>query len=185
MKFLILIQICAVFAQIAPNNRGYYWRDYKYKIPEDAVSCGKDSTGGETYIGQAYVHIDGIIVAQIFPAAKEIFVSSYGLKKATMAVKILCSKNKDKFEWLRTNSKYFHVNVTDRNPVIGGFNHRELHKGMLHIGRVVHHVEARIGSVDGFLENAKMNYVHGTTIQTADDFEVLLYNTKDDYEIKL
>ncbi|KYB27555.1 hypothetical protein TcasGA2_TC033035 [Tribolium castaneum] len=183
MKFLILIQVWTVFAQVGPNNRGYYWRDYKYKVPEDAVSCGKDSNGQETYVGQAYIHNDGVIVVQIFPAAKEIFAASYGLKKATMAVKILCAKSRDKFAWLRTNSKYFHVNVTDRNPVIGGFNHRELQKGILHVGRVVHHVEARIGSIDGFLENAKMNYVHGTTLQAADDFEVLLYNDKDDERI--
>lgn len=157
---------------------GYYWRNYKWTIPEDAVAVGKK--GEETYIGQAYIDHDGMMVVQIFPSAKEVFAASYGYKKATKLIKILCSKNHDRFEWLRTSSKFFHVNVTDKNPVIGGFNHRELHKGMLHVGKVVHHVETRIGSVEGFLENAKMTYVQGTSVQGADDFQVLLFNDKDE-----
>lgn len=156
---------------------GYYWRDYKWTIPADAVPAGKDSNGQETYIGQAYMHTDGLFVVQIFPNAKEIFASSYGLKKASAVVKILCSKNKHRFSWLQTNSKYFHQNVTSENPVIGGYNHRELvFKGMMHVGRLIHHVAVRVGSIDGFLEVAKMNYVHAGSLQTADDFEVLLYN---------
>ncbi|RZC41471.1 uncharacterized protein BDFB_004876 [Asbolus verrucosus] len=159
-------------------THGYYWKDYSSRIPRDAVPAGKDVNGKETYIGQTYIHNLGIFVMQIFPAAmvNQIDLASYGVKKPTAVVKILCSKHLDQFSWITTTSKTFHLDTTGKHPVVGGFDQVDNNKGMLHVGRLTYQGNIRVGSIAGYaLENAMFSFVGGTTEQKASMYEVLLY----------
>jgi hypothetical protein len=161
----------------------YYWKEYAGVIPPDALPGGRDLDGRNTYIGQAYIHGHGLYVAQIFPGKNELDVPCYGVKKADKDIKILCTKHADNFEWITTSNKYFHVNMTNKLPVPGGYESVG-NKGLLNIGRLTYQGVLKVGRVTSYeLENAKLFFTHSNIEKQASFYQVLNYRGLPIYDV--
>nr|XP_015838477.1 PREDICTED: uncharacterized protein LOC103314143 isoform X1 [Tribolium castaneum] len=171
--FLLLLRLISVHCDI-----GYYWRDFSNsKIPKDAFPAGKDLNGKNTYIGQTLLHTFGFFVMHIIPFSKQNTVGFYSVVKPSPVQKILCSKNHDKFSWYPTSAKTFHLDTTEKHAVIGGYDHVDASRGMLHVGRVMFDGSIKIGSVKGYaLQNAELLFSSNNVIKTASSYEVLLFD---------
>ena len=69
----------------------YYWREYTGTIPDDALVGGQDINKKDVYIGQAYVHGDGLIVSEIFPGVREVHAPINGVKTVKSYIKVSTS----------------------------------------------------------------------------------------------
>ncbi|RZC41469.1 DUF3421 domain containing protein [Asbolus verrucosus] len=137
-----------------------------------------------TYIGQAYIHKLGIFVAQIYPGKKEVEAAAYGVKKTSMNIKILCVSNKNNFEWVPTNHTHFHVDMTDKIPVIGGFDFNG-NKGMVHIGKVHFQGFLKVGEITSYLlENAQLHFPHNSAELSAKFYHVLVLRQLPVYDVR-
>jgi hypothetical protein len=63
----------------------YYWRDFKGKIPEDAVEGGLSPSGRPFYVAQAYFPKTGLLPANVFPGKSEALSSGLGKEMKTNA----------------------------------------------------------------------------------------------------
>jgi hypothetical protein len=179
MKLLILVASVLLQILVTSGSNDYYWRDFSSEISKDAVPGGKDAAGKQTYIGQTYIHNLGVFVMQITPGVTNPDFAAYGVKKPGPVIKILCSKDQEKFSWITTTSKTFHLDTTGKHAVIGGHDHVDANKGMLHVGRLAYQGGIKIGSISGYaLENAQFHFVGGAAEKKATSYEVLMFSRK-------
>jgi hypothetical protein len=174
MKLLILVASVLLQILVTSASNDYYWRDFSSEISKDAVPGGKDAAGKQTYI-----HNLGVFVMQITPGVTNPDLAAYGVKKPGPVVKILCSKDHEKFSWITTTSKTFHLDTTGKHAVIGGHDHVDANKGMLHVGRLAYQGGIKIGSISGYaVENAQFHFVGGAAEKKATSYEVLMFSRK-------
>ncbi|KAF2895267.1 hypothetical protein ILUMI_10905 [Ignelater luminosus] len=121
----------------------YYWREYTGVIPSDAIPGGTDRSAKRTYIGQMYSKSFGLLPATIYPGSTSAIASGGGKSfSADTFVKILCSRNLDRYHWIPTRNQDTHL-LTDCHLVIGGTEAGYV----LNIGRVNHEMQTVIGKV--------------------------------------
>ncbi|KAJ3636612.1 hypothetical protein MTP99_000141 [Tenebrio molitor] len=128
------------------TDANYYWREYTGKIPADAVVGGADINGENVYIGQAYVKNSGLIPAQINAGVKEVYAPIKGAQKVDRHIKILCGALED-FEWVPTNATNLHLELLNRQVVIGG---HEDGYGSVIVGRISYEGGTQIGKINAF-----------------------------------
>nr|XP_015837640.1 PREDICTED: uncharacterized protein LOC107398348 isoform X2 [Tribolium castaneum] len=87
-KHLPLIFLLSYTRQYLCLQENYYWRQYTGDVPEDAVVGGEDINSKNIYIGQAYVKNGGLIVCQIFPGIKQVYVPFGGIKTVEANIKV-------------------------------------------------------------------------------------------------
>ncbi|KAJ3636598.1 hypothetical protein MTP99_000129 [Tenebrio molitor] len=143
LHLFLLLLVPLTFCQ--DNTADYYWREYTGVIPRDAVKGGANINGEQVYIAQAYVKNHGLIPGQINAGVKEVWVPIDGVQKIDQHIKILCSVNN--FVWVATNSTNLHVEMVDRQMVIGG--HEDDH-GIIAVGRISYEGGTQIGKIDAF-----------------------------------
>ncbi|KAF2883236.1 hypothetical protein ILUMI_22941 [Ignelater luminosus] len=151
----------------------YYWREYNGIIPSDAIPGGFDSAGNPTYIGQIPYRGPRLLPATINKDCNTAYSTVYGREvTADTHVKILCSKNQDRYSWIPTRYEDLHL-LTTCQLVVGGMEK----ENTLYIGRIYHDRKTRIGKVydshtsrEGLLVPYK-----GKEIEFM-SFEVLAYN---------
>ncbi|KAF5287607.1 hypothetical protein FQA39_LY15810 [Lamprigera yunnana] len=149
MKLLLISTLYMTFGwrfdlccseRVAP---GYYWRDYYGKIPSDAVQGGLDKQGNPTYIGQVYIKGFELLPATIYKESKKAVTSAYNIRmEVDKDIKILCSDEKEGFEWRATKNEETHLMV-NCHLVVGGSEVGQT----LNIGRVNSDGETIIGKV--------------------------------------
>ncbi|KAH0820345.1 hypothetical protein GEV33_002446 [Tenebrio molitor] len=138
----ICVAIFVLFScQISYSVRDYYWREYTGEIPIDAIVGGKDANGKGIYIGQAYVHYEGLVVVQITPGVRRVSATMHGIKHIDKYVKILCG-SQEKVYWMSTNPKNLQLDLIDKHAIIGGHGYC---CGSTSIGRINYHGEVKIG----------------------------------------
>jgi hypothetical protein len=82
------VSLLETTANLNSPNSDYYWCEYVGETPDDAIIAGKDINNRNVHIGQAYVHDAGLIVTQIFPGVKEVYVTYKGVRKIDKYVKV-------------------------------------------------------------------------------------------------
>ncbi|KAF2887736.1 hypothetical protein ILUMI_18437 [Ignelater luminosus] len=152
----------------------YYWKEYIGIIPQDAVEGGTDAVGNPTYVGQAYIQKYELLPGFITIGCKTLTTVAYALELTPNEnVKILCARDKRKFEWVPTKKEDLHM-LIGRHFVVGG---SEVGK-TLYIGRV--HYENRIIVGKFFNSVPLVNYGLAIPYQgkpvNFNSFEVLTYN---------
>ncbi|RZC14261.1 DUF3421 domain containing protein, partial [Asbolus verrucosus] len=156
----------------------YYWRNYNGVVPKDALPGGKDNRGRNTYIGQVYMHENGLFICEIYPGIQQVEVQCYGVQKVDAGIKILCTQSKNSFMWLPTSAATFHVDSINRHVVVGGNNYRaKQNSGVLNIGRVMFDGALKVGAVTGHnVGAAVMYFAHKNKQQSTQVYETLVYN---------
>ncbi|RZB38911.1 DUF3421 domain containing protein [Asbolus verrucosus] len=138
-----------------------------------------DINDNDVYIGQAYIHGHGLYVGQIIPGETEIAVPCYGVKKTNYLIKILCTKHKENFSWLKTNAATFQTDTIDRHAVIGGYDHVN-NNGVLHVGRVMHQGMLKFGNIASYsVDTVWFYFPHKDKEQRSGSYQVLIYNKRE------
>ncbi|KAJ3617375.1 hypothetical protein MTP99_007106 [Tenebrio molitor] len=166
----------AHLAEITSCFPDYYWRDFKGKIPEDAVEGGLSPSGRPFYVAQAYFPKTGLLPANVFPGKSEALSSGLGKEMKTNAhVKVLCSKHKKNFKWVPMESKDLHK-LTSTHVVIGG---GEIGR-VLYIGRVFDETSPIVGKVFKHLHSNRGVWIpsNGGELNFL-SYEILTYSCKD------
>ncbi|KAF2897898.1 hypothetical protein ILUMI_08277, partial [Ignelater luminosus] len=152
---------------------GYYWRDYTGIIPPDAIEGGTDESGSPTYIGQVYIKEYELLPAIITRGCKTVITTAYGEERTSdKNTKILCARDKRKFEWVPTKSEETHL-MTNRHFVIGGteIGHN------LNIGRINHGGRLLTGKIFSYpLPNRGLAVPYEGKPIVYQSYEILTYN---------
>ncbi|KAF5299425.1 hypothetical protein FQA39_LY11571 [Lamprigera yunnana] len=165
------------FYKMLGQQEDYCWRDYYGHIPSDALKAGLDGNGNPTYIGQA-LYDSYIIPGKILPNNSAIYYAYYGKERSqTNNIKILCTKQEQRFEWIITDNKAIKELPSTMTLINGGY-----HKNYdTYIGRALMDKDTLAGKI---VCNKKKCYGLFTTKNGAvtehSSFKVLTYNaTKD------
>ncbi|XP_063917326.1 uncharacterized protein LOC135133026 [Zophobas morio] len=109
----------------------YYWRDFRGKIPPDAIEGGMTASGTPFYVAQVYIKKYGLLPATVFRNKPEAVANAHGKKlETTENIKVLCSKNKNNFKWVSIRSEDLNL-LTNTHLVVGGSEGDQV----LYIGR--------------------------------------------------
>ncbi|KAF2900213.1 hypothetical protein ILUMI_05974 [Ignelater luminosus] len=125
---------------------GYYWRDYDTNdIPNDAILGGTDGNGN-TYVGQTADPYVGILPGEIDEIDKRMYYEfGYVIYSTTVDVKILCSQQPEKLQWIPTKANTKISSFKDKKLILGGhaFNSTQLigritlENGAVAVGRIL------------------------------------------------
>ncbi|KAF2888226.1 hypothetical protein ILUMI_17946 [Ignelater luminosus] len=167
---ICLLKLCVLATCLSTD--GYYWRDYYGTIPDDAFIGGHDIYGRPIHVGQI-LHGKNLLTAKIYQNDKRAFYSYYGSEySSTRDVKILCTLNAQKFEWITTTHDTMHL-LTGRHILNGGFEPGH----QLYIGRTFHNQEAWIGRiVAAKIDNLGLYIPFEGRETNIKSFEILTYN---------
>ncbi|KAJ3653470.1 hypothetical protein Zmor_012719 [Zophobas morio] len=138
--------LCLSTVSAHENSELYYWREYTGEIPHDALPGGVDADGQDTYIGEGYYHDNGFYIAQIYPGVKEVDLPCYGVKTATINIKILCTESPESFHWVKTSSSTFKQDTADFELVVAGYDGNG-NNGIMHVGRMFYQGYVTVGDV--------------------------------------
>ncbi|KRT82451.1 hypothetical protein AMK59_3280 [Oryctes borbonicus] len=169
MKYIYLVFVSILFIELCYSSaieHNYYWRDYRSKIPDDAIKGTSN-----LYISQVY--FEGNLPATLYPQRNEAVTECRGHKRVIKyPVKVLCDRRKDNFEWEHVNVDFLTAEKL-KDMVVGGFEVNFT----LYIGRVFHEGEWKIGKVF-----PPPYYLKGLTVWNKNsgqyithDFEILRY----------
>ncbi|KAF5270471.1 hypothetical protein FQA39_LY08349 [Lamprigera yunnana] len=170
-----------MFLQIMSWNRlgaafyteEYSWRDYDNQIPYDAFVAGRDHNSENLYFGQT-IHEDKLIPGKIVPSAKKLFFEYFSKEYAVdVNIKILCTPNPQRFQWVPTNSRNI-LRIKDRILIHGGYEPTVF----TFLGRVNNDGVSEIGKIICLLDSCYGLYFsnNGTTRLIRKGFEILTYN---------
>ncbi|KAJ3645969.1 hypothetical protein Zmor_023585 [Zophobas morio] len=116
---------------MAKEEIDYYWRDFRGKIPPDAIEGGMTASGTPFYVAQVYIKKYGLLPATVFRNKPEAVANAHGKKlETTENIKVLCSKNKNNFKWVSIRSEDLNL-LTNTHLVVGGSEGDQV----LYIGR--------------------------------------------------
>ncbi|KAK4874551.1 hypothetical protein RN001_013911 [Aquatica leii] len=166
----ITVILCIIHAETKYFAEDYCWRDFNGAIPSDAFPAGVDKNGKPIYVGQVLFQ-DKLINGQIFSDKNVIYFDwlwkEYSSDKN---IKILCTEQPQKFEWVPTC--YNEVLFIQKILVPGGFEDYPTY-----IGRAQCDNEKRVGKIickptECFeLFTTQNGYTKGH-----EKFEILTYN---------
>jgi hypothetical protein len=174
MSDLGCVAIFVLFScQISYSVRDYYWREYTGEIPIDAIVGGKDANGKGIYIGQAYVHYEGLVVVQITPGVRRVSATMHGIKHIDKYVKILCG-SQEKVYWMSTNPKNLQLDLIDKHAIIGGHGYC---CGSTSIGRINYHGEVKIGKINSYSLDTPYFYFNNNGVEekVKTSYQILMY----------
>ncbi|RZB39167.1 DUF3421 domain containing protein [Asbolus verrucosus] len=113
-----------VNVEFSNGNCSYYWKNYNGDTPDDAVPGGQEPKGEVFYIGLVHLKlINEIFAGMIVPSAKSARITSLGVTRDVRndpftIVNILCSSDKEAFEWVATKNEDLHL--LDENILVEG-----------------------------------------------------------------
>ncbi|KAF5299428.1 hypothetical protein FQA39_LY11574 [Lamprigera yunnana] len=150
----------------------YCWRDYNGVIPSDAFSAGLDRNGKPIYVGQILFQgklITGIILSD----SKEIYFDWLWKEHSrTKNIKILCSEQPQKFEWIFSCHDKVSALLRSKILLAGG-----VEEYPTYIGRKFYDNEMTVGKI---ISTSNNNYELYTTnngyTKRHNDFQILTYN---------
>ena len=87
-KLLLATTLFLSYICCTCGYRYFYWREYTGTIPSDAIVAGRDISGKDLYIGQAYVKNGGWQVVPIYQGIKEAIAVLNGPKKTDKYIKV-------------------------------------------------------------------------------------------------
>ncbi|KAF2879112.1 hypothetical protein ILUMI_27060 [Ignelater luminosus] len=155
------------------NIEGYYWREYRGFVPEDALPGGRDTDKRTTYIAQI-LHDKLLIPGEIRDNEKRAYYE-WGFQEfaATENIKILCTRQPEKMQWFRTTKDNFTM-LTNRNFVFGGYEPNN----EIYVGRKVFDESIVVGKVQVILPSreAVFHYPRNKMGHFDYDFEILKYD---------
>ncbi|XP_063916458.1 uncharacterized protein LOC135132327 [Zophobas morio] len=121
----------------------YYWRDFKDRIPPDAIEGGMTASGTPIYVAQVYIYKIGLLPGMVFPNKPNAVTNAHGKKmESATDVKVLCSTNKNNFKWVPTKSEELNL-LTNTHLVVGGKEGVEL----LYVGRALDDGSTVLGKI--------------------------------------
>ncbi|KAF5302558.1 hypothetical protein FQR65_LT00930 [Abscondita terminalis] len=152
----------------------YCWRDFNGVAPIDAFSAGADKNGKPIYVGQV-LYEDKLINGKILSNKKVIYFDWLWKEHSRdKNVKIFCTDQPQKFEWISTSCEDMLSLMHSKILVQGGFEEHPTY-----IGRVLCDDEKTVGKIICTpveclqLFTTKNGYTKGHK-----KFEVLTYNPK-------
>jgi hypothetical protein len=152
---------------------------------------GKDANGKGIYIGQAYVHYEGLVVVQITPGVRRVSATMHGIKHIDKYVKvrkyflvgvphensclfqILCG-SQEKVYWMSTNPKNLQLDLIDKHAIIGGHGYC---CGSTSIGRINYHGEVKIGKINSYSLDTPYFYFNNNGVEekVKTSYQILMY----------
>ena len=139
--FSLVLYLHLILAAKLPEIEDvYYWRDYKGKIPSDALSAGEDAHGKPIYITQV-LYKDLIIPGKLVSGDTESYFE-YGNQELSSInnIKILCTLHSDLLEWIPATTKHF---KQKQYFITGGYERDR----KIYIGRGTYKNEVVVGKV--------------------------------------
>ncbi|KAJ3651272.1 hypothetical protein Zmor_017322 [Zophobas morio] len=125
LVFLSLLPCVFMDTKFTSGNCSYHWTLYNGTIPEDAIPGGRDVSGETFYVGLVQLKlINEVFAGMILPSSGTARITSLGITREVKndpftIINILCSSDKEAFEWVSTKSENLHL-LTDHNLVGGG-----------------------------------------------------------------
>ncbi|KAF5299434.1 hypothetical protein FQA39_LY11580 [Lamprigera yunnana] len=172
-KVVFAFFFCVFQTSIALVTEGYYWKDFKGEVPDDAIKGGKSANGEPIYIGQV-LHYDKLLPAKILTNDNKAYFAWNAEQSTTENIKILCSPYPERFQWIPTHKNEIHL-LTNEHVINGGAEPNQY----LYIGRALYKSETLVGKVrtaDKASQNLGLYITSQKKEAVLDTFEILVYS---------
>ncbi|RZC35800.1 DUF3421 domain containing protein, partial [Asbolus verrucosus] len=108
-----------------------------------------------TYIAQLFLVDHGLLPTRLYKGEKTVTASRNGVHTSDEFIKILCSKQPEKFVWLPVTAQNLHTEIIGKHLVVGGTENGKV----VNIGRGAYQEEVVVGKVCSYnIGNALMYF---------------------------